>query len=46
LTAGDFAVIQRKRQMLEKKATAELLLTWLAQEVAAKPRHQKALVGF
>jgi hypothetical protein len=29
LTAGDFAVILRKRQMLEKRRSAELLLTWL-----------------
>jgi len=29
LTPGDFAVIQRKSLMVEKKPTAELLLTWL-----------------
>jgi transitional endoplasmic reticulum ATPase len=45
LTPGDFAVIKRKSLLVEKP-TAELLLNWLEQEVAAKPGHQKALVGF
>ena len=32
LTPGDFAVIQRKSQMVEKKPTVELLLTIIRSE--------------
>lgn len=46
LTPGDFAVIQRKSLMLEKRPTGELLLIWLEQEVSSKPGLRKALVGF
>jgi transitional endoplasmic reticulum ATPase len=46
LTPGDYAVMKRKSLMHEKKPTAELLLTWLEQEVASKPGLQKGLVGF
>ena len=46
LTPGDFAVIKRKSLMVEKKPTAELLLTWLEQEVSSKPGLKKGLVGF
>ena len=46
LTPGDFAVMMRKSQMLDDKPTAELLVTWLEQEVSSKPGLHKALVGF
>jgi transitional endoplasmic reticulum ATPase len=46
LTPGDFAVVKRKSLMLEKKHTAGVLLTWLEQEVAAKPDLKKGLAGF
>jgi transitional endoplasmic reticulum ATPase len=46
LTPGDFAVVKRKSLMLEKKPAADVLLTWLEQEVSAKPGLQKCLVGF
>ncbi len=46
LTPGDFAVIKRKSLMLEKKPTADVLLTWFEHEVLCKPGLKKALVGF
>lgn len=46
LTPGDFAVIRRKIPMVEWQPTAELLLTWLEHEVAAKPGLEKGLIGF
>ncbi|MFA4901879.1 MAG: hypothetical protein WC600_03950 [Desulfobaccales bacterium] len=46
LTPGDFAVMKRKSLMHEKKPNAEQLLSWLKQEVAAKPGLRKGLVGF
>jgi hypothetical protein len=46
LTPGDFAVIQRKSQMVEKQPTVEPLFTWLEQEVSSKPVLKKGLVGF
>jgi SpoVK/Ycf46/Vps4 family AAA+-type ATPase len=46
LTPGDFAIMKRKSQMYEKKPAAEMLLTWLDQEVSSKPGLQKVLVGF
>jgi hypothetical protein len=46
LTPGDFAVMKRKSLMCERKPAADVLLTWLEQEVAAKPGLRKALVGF
>jgi SpoVK/Ycf46/Vps4 family AAA+-type ATPase len=45
LTPWDCAVIQRKSLMVEKKPTADLLLTWLEQEVSSKPVLKKGLVG-
>lgn len=46
LAPGDFAVAKRKSLMSENKPSAELLLAWLKEEVAAKPGIQKSLVGF
>ena len=46
LIPGDFGVIQRKSQMVEKKPTAELLLTWREREVSSKPGLQKGQLGF
>jgi len=38
---GDFAVIQQKSLMTEKRPTAELLFTSLGQEVSSKPSLKK-----
>jgi hypothetical protein len=46
LTPGDFAVIQRKSQLVEKQPTVELLLSWLEQGVSSKPVLKKCLVDF